>query len=92
MQEGDGFFKKLARDLTSVVGVDSRPLLFAFAMCGGAGTYLSVPFEPRLEEICGLMAVALLVLFLVRWAHRPDLSYALTVCLLVWHLVSLPAL
>ena len=81
MQEGGSFFRKLAQDLTSVTGVDSRPLLFAFAMCAGAGTYLSVPFEPTLLEVAGLLGAALLVLLVVRWLHRSDFTYAATICL-----------
>ncbi len=81
MQEGGSFFRKLAQDLASVAGVDSRPLLFAFAMCAGAGAYLSVPFEPTLLEVASLLGIALLVLLVVRWVHRSDLTYAVTICL-----------
>lgn len=81
MQEGDGFFRKLARDTGSVVGVDSRPLLFAFAMCGGAAIYLSVPFEPRPLEVAGLFAAGVVILLLVRSLHRLNVFYSLTVML-----------
>lgn len=79
MQEGDGFFRKLAQDASSVVGVDSRPLLLAFAMCAGAATYLSAPFEPLPLEIAGLLAAGFIALLLVRWLHRTDMTYALAV-------------
>ena len=81
MQEGDGFFRKLMRDTASVVGVDSRPLLLAFAMCAGSATYLSVPFEPTRLEVAGLFGAAAAMFLLVRWAHRSDFTYALAVCL-----------
>jgi competence protein ComEC len=80
VQEGGSFFRKLAQDLASIAGVDSRPLLFAFAMCAGAGIYLSAPFEPTLLEVWGLLAAALTVLLVVRWLHRSDLTYAITIC------------
>lgn len=81
MQEGDGFFRKLMRDTASVVGVDSRPLLLAFSMCGGAATYLSIPFEPTGFEVMILFAAGLASLLLVRWLHRSDFTYAVTICL-----------
>lgn len=81
MQEGDGFFRKLARDAGSIVGVDSRPLLLAFAMCAGAAAYLSAPFEPHKLEIAGLLATGIAVLLLVRWLHQADLIYAVTLSL-----------
>lgn len=81
MQEGDGFFRKLMRDTASVAGVDSRPLLLAFAMCAGAATYLSLPFEPTRLEVAVLFVAAITVLLLVRWLHRSDFTYALTICL-----------
>lgn len=81
MQEGDGFFRKLMRDAGSVVGVDSRPLLLAFAMCAGAAMYLSAPFEPRVFEVGVLLAAGIAVLLLVRWLHRADIVYALTASL-----------
>lgn len=79
MQEGDGFFRKLARDAGSVVGVDSRPLLLAFAMCAGAAIYLSAPFEPLPCEVAGLLTAGIAILLLVRWLHRADIVYALTI-------------
>lgn len=70
MQEGDGFFRKLMRDTASVAGVDSRPLLFAFAMCAGAAAYLSLPFEPTRLEVAALFSAAIGMLVVVRWLHR----------------------
>lgn len=81
MQEGGGFFQKLGRDAGSVVGVDSRPLLLAFAMCAGAAVFLSAPFEPRPLEVAGLFLAGLMILLLVRWLHRADMVYAATVCM-----------
>lgn len=80
MQEGDGFFRKLMRDTASVVGVDSRPLLLAFAMCAGAAAYLSVPFEPTRLEVAAFFGAVAAMFLLVRWLHRSDLTYALAVC------------
>lgn len=81
MQEGDGFFQKLMRDTASVAGVDSRPLLFAFAMCAGAAAYLSLPFEPTRLEVAALFSIGIVLLLCVRWLHRADVTYALAVCL-----------
>lgn len=81
MQEGDGFFRKLARDTASVVGVDSRPLLLAFAMCAGAAAYLSVPFEPTWLDVVTLFGAGAAIFLIVRWLHRSDFTYALAVCL-----------
>lgn len=81
MQEGDGFFRKLMRDTASVAGVDSRPLLFAFAMCAGAAAYLSLPFEPTRLEVAALFSAAIVMLVVVRWLHRTDFTYAITICL-----------
>jgi len=79
VQEGDGFFRKLRRDLASVVGVDSRPLLFAFGMCAGAAAYFSVPFEPTHLEVAGVFGAGLIVLMIVRGLHRSDMTYAITI-------------
>ncbi|KCZ97718.1 hypothetical protein HPO_13672 [Hyphomonas polymorpha PS728] len=80
MQEGDGFFRKLMRDTASVVGVDSRPLLLAFAMWAGAAAYLSVPFEPTRLELAAFFGAVAARFLLVRWLRRSDLTYALAVC------------
>lgn len=81
MQEGEGFFQRLMRDTASVAGVDSRPLLLAFAMCAGAAAYLSSPFEPTRFEVGAVFCFGIALLLVVRWLHRSDFSYALTVCL-----------
>jgi competence protein ComEC len=51
----------ILKDLGTLVSIDGRPLMFAFAICAGAATYFSVSFEPPLGVILGATGLALIV-------------------------------
>lgn len=79
MQEGGGFFRKFGRDLASVVGPDARALLLAFAMCAGAATYLTIPFQPAIPHVAGVFGVAAMILIVARQLQHSDAIYALAI-------------
>ncbi|MBY9067589.1 ComEC family competence protein [Hyphomonas sp. WL0036] len=56
-------------------------MLLAFAMCGGAAVYLSVPFEPTLTETIGLFSGGAILIVLVRRFHSSNTVYASVIAL-----------
>lgn len=79
MQEGDGFFRGLARGAGHIINVDSRPLLLAFAACAGAAVYMTLTVEPPLEWQLVLLAGITGALLLSRRYLRSDILYAFVI-------------
>ena len=67
--EGKGAARRIAafwHNLWSIAAIDSRPILFGFALCAGAVAYFAVPSEPPLFPALAVTVTAGLVFFLTR--------------------------
>lgn len=81
MQGGHRLLAQARADASALLGPELRPLLLAFASCGGAAAYLSMPAEPPFYVSLGVFAAISLVLVLVRQTRRSDGLYTLMVLL-----------
>jgi competence protein ComEC len=63
----------------ALASIDARPLMFAFAICGGAATYFSMPFEPDLALLAGASALTLAVWIAARLWWTSDTAITLVV-------------
>lgn len=61
MQGGGLPALSLLKGAAALVSIDARPLMLAFAICGGAATYFSLPFEPEFARVLSVAAAMLLV-------------------------------
>lgn len=71
--------KTMLAGAAGLIGVDGRPLLLAFALCGGAATYFSLSFEPLLLHLSALTVGAFLLWILARLWWTSDAAIAVTV-------------
>lgn len=68
MQGGGRPGSRILRGAVSLVGNVGRPLVLAFAVCGGAAVYFSMPYEPHLSAVSGAAALVFgLWMFARRW-------------------------
>jgi len=65
----------------ALVGIDARPLVLAFAMCGGAATYFALPFEPVVETVLGAAAGTFLLWLAARLWWTSDVAITFAVIL-----------
>ncbi|MDP1556979.1 MAG: ComEC/Rec2 family competence protein, partial [Hyphomonas sp.] len=63
----------------ALASIDARPLMFAFAICGGAATYFFMPFEPDLALLAGASALTLAVWIAARLWWTSDTAITLVV-------------
>lgn len=62
-----------------LAGIDARPLVLAFAICGGAAAYFSLPFEPDLPAVLGVLVTTFALWLAARRWWTSDFAIALTV-------------
>lgn len=72
----------LLRGAAGVVGIDGRPLMLAFATCGGAALYFSLPFEPHPVHVWGVLGAAFVFWLAARRWSTSDTAITLSVILL----------
>jgi hypothetical protein len=49
-----------------LVSIDARPLMLAFAICGGAAIYFALPEEPRLTSVLAITGAVFAVWMMAR--------------------------
>jgi competence protein ComEC len=64
---------------SALIGIDARPLVFAFAICGGAVAYFALPFEPALAHALGAAAGTFLLWLAARLWWTSDMAIMLSV-------------
>jgi competence protein ComEC len=79
VQGGGASGKSFFGGASALVGIDGRPLLFSFALCGGAAAYFSLSFEPSQAFLWGLAAMTLVVWLAARRWCTSDVAIACAV-------------
>ncbi len=69
----------LLRGAAGMVGIDARPLMLAFATCGGAAAYFSLRFEPDPLHVWGVLGASMLIWLAARRWSTSDTAITLTV-------------
>ncbi|MFN3910447.1 ComEC/Rec2 family competence protein [Hyphomonas sp.] len=85
MQGGGRPGSRILRGAASLVGIDGRLLVLAFAVCGGAAVYFSLPSEPRFAVLSGAAALLFGLWMMARRWWTSDL--AITAVLIAFGLV-----
>lgn len=70
---------RILKDLGTLVSIDGRPLIFAFAICSGAAVYFSVAAEPQLDAILVATGLSFVVWMAARKWWTSDTAIALVV-------------
>ena len=61
MQGGGRSWLRILAGAADLVSIDARPLILAFAICGGAASYFALPAEPERISVLAINAVLLVV-------------------------------
>ncbi len=69
----------LLRGAAGMAGIDARPLMLAFATCGGAAVYFSLRYEPDPLHVWGVLSLAFIVWLAARRWSTSDIVITLTV-------------
>ena len=82
MQGGGRSWLRILAGAADLVSIDARPLILAFAICGGAASYFALPAEPERISVLAINAVLLVVWWAARQWSRPETVIMLTIVML----------
>lgn len=82
MQGGGRPWLRILAGAADIVSIDARPLMLAFAICGGAASYFALPAEPELALVLSINAVLIVVFLAARQWSRSETVIMLTIVML----------